>query len=243
MRHTPMRRGALSEQQSERRAEIAAALETHGLSTALARRIAFQLVTKFRDDEVAEPVVWRAAARILTTEVARLRRHLGLAERQIVRLVPKLSARQAEEFFTELSAADRRIARTIFDAALDAARPLVTGRRYLAEYRRVAEQLAPIDPSIARTLANACFTASAPRRTAMAHLRRFANLLTQFDGDATVVRMVAKTACRARDPMRAAEDMIAGYHAVLTGLTARGIELTVARRLAASMRLSPGDER
>ena len=56
------------------------------------------------------------------------------------------------------------IARTILNVALDAAEPLSAGRRYLVEYRRVAEQLHASDPGVARTLANATFMARLPRR-------------------------------------------------------------------------------
>ena len=64
---------------------------------------------------------------------------------------PKLSARDAGTFLDELRAADRRIARTIFNAALQAAEPLETGRRYLSEYQGVAEQLQAVEPRVART--------------------------------------------------------------------------------------------
>src|ERR1051325_10272576 len=149
-----MRRGALSARKSARRAEIAAALQAQTVPAALAQRMAFQLVFKIADDKLGDHAVWRAAGQILRQEVARLRHHLGLGERQIIRVLPKLSARQVEDFLNELTAADRRIARTIFDAAIEAAHPLTTGRRYLSEYKAVAAQLQSIDPSIARTLAN-----------------------------------------------------------------------------------------
>jgi hypothetical protein len=168
-----MRRGALSDDKSRRRADIAAALEAQDVPAPLARRVAFQFVFKFRDGELGDHAVWRAAGQILRQEIARLRHHLGLGERQIVRVLPKMSARQVEDFLDELSAADRRIARTIFDAAIEAAEPVACGRRYLDEYRAVAEQLEALDPTMARTLANACFKAGAPRRKAMEQLKDF----------------------------------------------------------------------
>ena len=113
-----MRRGAISEKKSARRSEIAAALEAQELPAALAQRIAFQFVFKFRDDELGDHAVWRAAGQILRQEMARLQHHLGLGERQIIRVLPKLSGRQVEDLLNELVAADRRIARTIFDAAI-----------------------------------------------------------------------------------------------------------------------------
>jgi len=231
-----MRRGALSERKSERRAEISAALEAQELPAALAQRMAFQFVFKFRDDELGDHAVWRAAGGILRQETARLRHHVGLGDRQIIKVLPKLSARQVEEFLGELTAADRRIARTIFDAAIEAARPVETGRRYLAEYSAVAQQLHAIDPSVARTLANACFKAGAPRRKAMEHFKRFAKLLKKFEDNVAFARLLAKAAFRAPDPFKAAEEIIAGYHAVVAGLTQSGVDPQIARTLAGSSR-------
>src|SRR5204863_1909539 len=137
VRQTAMRRGALPRKKRKRRGDIAAALEAQGLPTALANRMAFQFVFKFSDDELGDHAVWRAVAQILRQEMARLSHHVGLAERQVVCVLPKLSARQIEDFLDELRAADRRIARTIFDAAIEAAHPVAAGRRYLAEDRAV----------------------------------------------------------------------------------------------------------
>jgi hypothetical protein len=231
-----MRRGALPEKKARRRSDIAAALEAQGLPAALARRMAFQFVFKIADDELGDHAVWRAAGQILRQESARLQHHVGLAERQIVCVLPKLSARQVEDFLDELRAADRRIARTIFDAAIEAAHPIAAGRRYLADYRAVEEQLQAIDPSVARTLANACFTAAAPRRKAMEHFKRFAALLKQFDDNVDFARMLAKAAFRAPDPIKAAEDIIDGYHTVIDGLLESGVDPHIARTLASSSR-------
>jgi hypothetical protein len=231
-----MRRGALSEKKSRRRNDIAAALEAQDVPRALARRIAFQLVFKFRDDELGDHAVWRAAGQILRQEVARLRHHLGLVDSQIIRVVPKLSARQVEDFLDELTAADRRIARTIFDAAIEAAHPISTGRRYLAEYQAIARQLVSIDPTIARTLANACFKAGSPRRKAMEHFKEFAKLLARFEDNVEFARTLARTAFRAPDPLKVAEEIIAGYQAVLKGLTGSGVDPQIARTLASTSR-------
>ena len=231
-----MRRGALPRKKRKRRDDIAAAIEAQGLPAALASRVAFQFVFKFRDDELGDHAVWRAVGQILRQEMARLSHHVGLAQRQIVCVLPKLSAREIEDFLDELRAADRRIARTIFDAAIEAAHPIATGRRYLAEYRDVAEKLQAIDPTVARTLANACFTASAPRRKAMEHFKRFAALLKQFDYDAELARRLAKAAFRSADPIKTAEHMIAGYRSAVAGLTESGVEPNIARTLAGSSR-------
>jgi hypothetical protein len=180
VRRTPMRRGAISSTQGRLKQEIAAAIASQGVAAALSERIALQLVFKFDAVELADCTVWSAIGRILREEVGRLRERAGLAERQIAEVLPKLSARDAETFLDELRAADRRIARTIFNAALQSADPLATGRRYLAEYQGVAEQLQAVDPRVARTLANASFTASTPRRKAMEHFNDIAALGAAF---------------------------------------------------------------
>ena len=85
-----MRRGALSVKKRKRRSDIATALEAQGLPAAIASRMAFQFVFKFSDDELGDHSVWRAAGQILRQEMARLSHHLGLAERQIVCVLPKM---------------------------------------------------------------------------------------------------------------------------------------------------------
>lgn len=175
-----MRRGAISKAQGRLRQEIAAAIANEGVAAALSERIGLQLVFKFDAADLADRTIWSALGRILREEGAWLRERVGLAERQIAEVLPKLSARDAETFLDELRAVDRRIARTIFNAALQSAEPLVTGRRYLSEYQGVAEQLQAVDPSVARTLANASFTASTPRRKAMEHFNDIAAVGAAF---------------------------------------------------------------
>jgi hypothetical protein len=177
-----MRRGAISRQQRRLKRDIAAAIKAQRIAAAIAERIAFQLVFKFDASELGDRTVWAAIGQILSREVARLSDHVGLADRQIAEVLPKLSASGVEAFLEELRSTDRRIARTIFNAALQSAQPLVTGRRYLAEYRAVAEQLKRIDPTVARTLANASFTATTPRRKAMEHFKQLAEVSAAFDG-------------------------------------------------------------
>jgi hypothetical protein len=190
-----MRRGAISSAQGRLKQAIAAAIAEQGVAAALSERIALQLVFKFDAADLADRTVWSAIGRILRDEGAWLRERVGLAERQIAEVLPKLSAPDAETFLDELRAADRRIARTIFNAALQSADPLVTGRRYLSEYQGVAAQLQAVGPSVARTLANASFTASAPRRKAMEHFNDIAALGAAFARLAGhgVERQVART--------------------------------------------------
>jgi hypothetical protein len=175
---------------------------------------------------------WRGIGQVLRDEIARLQNHLGMVERQLVVALPKLSAKQIEDFFAELKASDASIARTILNAALDAADPLTTGRRYLAEFHAVVKQLQRLDPGIARTFANATFMAHAPRDKAVAHFERFAHLMMRFRRDVSFVRTVARASFRAPDPIKAAEGFIADYDAVVTQLTSEGVEPSIACSLA-----------
>lgn len=197
MRETPMKRGALSKRARKVRADIAQAVAAEGVPELLAQRIAFQLVVKIDVDELRDPRVWQALGQALCGEIDALKDRIGLAERQIVAVLPKLSAGQIEEFLDELTRADRRIARTVLDAAIDAADPISTGRRYLAEYRLVAKQLHAIEPNIARTLANATFTAGMPLGKAMDHLQKFLTSIAKQKDHPDVARLLARAGFRA----------------------------------------------
>jgi hypothetical protein len=153
-------------------------------------------------------------------------------ERQLVVALPKLSAKQIEDFYAELKTTDASIARTILNAALDAADPLTTGRRYLVEFHAVVKQLQHLDPGIALTFANATFMAHAPRAKAMAHFERFAQLMMRFRGDVSFVRTVARAAFRAPDPAKAAESFVADNDTIVTQLTSEGVEPSIARSRA-----------
>jgi len=164
----------------------------------LARRIAFQLAFKFEGRRLHDPDVWRALGHILRREVFCLRRRAGMGEQRIAAALPKLSAAQIVEFLEELTKADRRIARTILHAAVNAADPLNAGRRYLAEYRLVARQLQAIDPAMARTIAAATFAAGVPLSKAMEHLERFSTLMTRYQETPEMARMIARACYRAK---------------------------------------------
>jgi hypothetical protein len=236
VRQTAMRHGAVSKPQTRLKADIARSLAAQGTSPELARRVAFQLVFKADEADLADPAVWGELGQILQREAAVLKTRLGLSDRQATAALPKLSAGQIEAFLGELQVADRRIARTILNAALQAAEPLSTGRRYLAEYRGVAEQLQAIDPTVARTLANATFNAGAPRKKAMEHFAQFAELVMKFRDDVAFGRMLAKMAFRAADPIKAAETFIREYQSVIAALSSSGVEVHIARTLARSRR-------
>jgi hypothetical protein len=175
-----MRRGALPRLRVHLKDEIAKAIEGQGVSAGLARRFAAQIARKSESGGWGDRAVWMAIGETLRQEVARLRDRTGLSDRQIETVLPKLSARQVEQFIEELAATDRRIARTIFNAALDAADPLTAGRRYLEEYCRVAGQLQTIEPKVARTVANAAFTARAPREKAIDLFSRFSEIVEAY---------------------------------------------------------------
>jgi hypothetical protein len=177
-----MRRGALPRLRTHVKDEIAKAIEAQGIAKALARRFAFQMAVKLGPEEWGDRAVWIATGRLLCEEVVRLSDHVGLSNRQIDTVLPKLSARQVEEFVAELAQTDRTIARTILNAALEAAEPLAAGRRYLDEYLRVAGELEMIEPSVARTVANAAFSARAPREKAIDLFRRFSEMAEAYKG-------------------------------------------------------------
>ena len=238
VRRTPMAHGRLRDAKATLRGTIARTLEDSGVASRLADRIAFQLVFKFGPAAVGDRRSWRALGELLRRDVERLKNHVGLVERQIVVALPKLSAQQIEDLLEELRASDSTIARTILNAALDAADPPTAARRYLARFHTVVHELRNIDPGIARTFANATFMAHAPREKAMAHFKRFADLMARFRDDVEFVRTVARAACRAADPIKAAEGFIAKYDAIAVELTSTGVESTIARSLAAIASLS-----
>lgn len=233
MRRTPMLRGGrISERGRQLREEIASAIEAQGVLARLAKRITFQLTLKFEEDELGNRDTWRAIGEQLRREAEYLEGAVGLVQRQIIVALPKLSADQIEGLLEELRSRDPAIARTVLNVALDAADPLSAGRRYLAEYHRVTEQLKSLAPDIARTLANATFMARVPSSKAMHHFKRFADLLAKFRDDVGFARTLARAACRAPDPTRAAKKFIATYERIVAELTAEGAEPQIARSLA-----------
>jgi hypothetical protein len=197
MRDTPMKRGALSKPARQVRSAMAQSLAAEGVPEPLAQRVAFQLVVKTDLDELRDERLWRELGVVVRGEIEALKERVGLAERQIITVLPKLSALEIEEFMDELTRADRRIARTVLDAAIDAADPVVAGRRYLAEYRLVARQLQAIEPNIARTLANATFTAGMPLGKAMEHLQKFLTSIAKQKDHPDVARLLARAGFRA----------------------------------------------
>ena len=233
LRQTRMLRGGRSNRNKQAlREKIADAIEGRGVLTRLADRVALQVVLKFDVAELGDRTVWANLGEVLRRETEQLRTRAGLVNRQIIVGLPKLSADQIEAFLGELQDADPKIARTILNAALDAADPLPTGRRYLAEFHRVAEQLENLDPRVARTLANATFMARAPTKKSMDHFKQFANLVMKFQDDVDFARTVAREAFRAPNPLKAAQGFIALHDAIVVELSTKGVGTHVAKSLA-----------
>jgi hypothetical protein len=231
MRETPMRRGGRLRFEALAR-DIATEIETQGVPARLANRVARQLLVKFDVSDLGDRATWTAVGRALRDEMDQLRERMGLVERQMIVALPKLSAIQIEAFLNELRKIDADIARTILNAALDAADPLSAGRHYLAEYHRVAQYREALDAGVARTLANATFMAHAPREKSIRHLKKFARLLEVFRNDVECARTVARAACRAPDPIEAARHFVSTYEMIVNDLTSAGVESQIARTVA-----------
>jgi hypothetical protein len=232
VRQTPMRRGGMSSRKRLLQRAVSRAIEERGVPPRLARRVGVQLVLKIDATQIGSRATWSAVGQRLQREAERLRTRVGLPDRQIIVALPKLSADQVERFLEELRAADTGIARTILNAALDAAEPLPARRRFVDNFHRVARQVRKLDPRLARTLATTTFMARAPHRKASKHFRQFANLIVALRGDAHMLRTVARATFRTPDPVRAARQLVAEYRAIVAALLARGVELRVARYLA-----------
>src|SRR5579864_2214786 len=84
LRRTPMSRGSrMTEQTSQLRGEIAAAIEAEDVPARLACRISLQLILKCDLAELRDRSVWSALGQVLEAEIRRLRTGLGLVDRQI----------------------------------------------------------------------------------------------------------------------------------------------------------------
>ena len=233
IRRTPMLRGGrISESKRTIRDRIANTIEGCGVLPQLADRVAFQLVRKIDAVALGTRTAWTALGYQLRRETEELQSVLKLVERQLVVALPKMSADQAKHLYQELQASDPTIARTIFNAALDAAEPVPTARRYVKAFHRVTRELKDLDPSIARTVANATFMAQAPGEKAFEHLRQFAALAARFEGDVEFVRTVARAAFRAPNPVQTAHGFVADYERIVAELTSNGLEREIARSIA-----------
>jgi hypothetical protein len=198
----------------------------------LAARIARQLVIKCDAAHLRRPSTWSALGTLVQRDVERLLAQVGLVERQVIVALPKLSAAQIEGLLGTLRSQDPRIARTVLNTALDAADPVAAAHRYLKQFHAVADRLRRIDPDIARRFANGAFMARAPLQTALDHFDRFAEVIKSIRGNVPFARLAAREACRAPDPVAAATRCIADYTDIVNTLTARGVQIRIARSLA-----------
>ncbi len=226
-----MAHGRLRDAKAALRWNIARTIEDCGVPQRLADRSRFSSYSSLVRRSRRRAYVARLGE-LLRRDVERLKTHVGLVERQIVVALPKLSAQQIEDLLEELRAAIRRSPGRSSTPLLMP--PTRSGRAALPrEFHAVVRELRNIDPGIARTFANATFMAHAPREKAMSHFKRFADLMTRFRDDVEFVRTVARAACRATDPIKAAEGFIAKHDAVVAELTSTGVEPSIARSLAA----------
>jgi hypothetical protein len=226
------RGGTLTPQKQRLSLQIAEAIERQDVVPALAARVARQLVIKCDEPHLQRPPTWSAIGTLLRRDVERLREQVGLVERQVILALPKLSAAQIEDLLATLRSQDPRIGRTVLNTALDAADPVAAAHRYLKQFHVVAERLRRIDPDIARTFANGAFMARAPLEKALDHFDRFAEVIKSIRANVPFARLAAREACRAPDPVAAAKRCIADYTRIVDTLTARGVQIRIARSLA-----------
>jgi hypothetical protein len=226
---------------------ISAALEMEGVLPRLARRVAMQLVVKCEIGSLGERETWRAVGAQLVQETERLRAGLGLVDRQIIVVLPKLAPAAIEALLDSLTRREPSVARTILNAALDASVPREAADRYLEEYRRVVASLSHLEPNLARTMANATFMARRPTQKAKHYLQHFDQLVTEFGKTEAPIRTLAREACRAPGPRAAGRKFIKDRQVVMERLTRRGTDVSVARTIAsiacaAADPIAKGDE-
>jgi hypothetical protein len=238
VRATPMKRPKPPRALEPVLDSLAVTLEKEGVLPRLARRIASQLVAKNDVAALGDRATWRAIGAQLVTEIEQLRGGLGLVDRQVVVALPKLAPAAIEDLLKSLEHREPAVARTILNAALDAAVPREMAERYLTEYRRVVASLSHLEPDLARTMANATFMASRPTQKAKHHLQKFDDLVVAFGETDAPIRTLAREACRSEDPRNAGEKFVADRRRIIARLTAKGSDTTIARTLASIACLS-----
>lgn len=233
LRRTPMNRGGrMGEPKRLLCRHIEEALIEHSVPERLAARMAFQFILKFNARDLGDQRVWSALGWLIHDEVRQLQEGLRLVDRLIRVALPKLSVPDIERLFQDMCQVDAPAGRSLAQAALTAADPVGTGRRYAAAFTRAVDRLKARDPRIARTLAAAVFSSRHPVDNALAYLERFHALVDEFQGDYTFARTVAREAFRASDPVRAAKQFVRDYRAIVKELGSDNLEPTIARSLA-----------
>src|SRR5207247_9263440 len=154
-------------------------MESAGFLPRLSERLALQFVYKFEATDLGDETTWRAIGQIVREETEYVRTRVGLSDKQIIKLLPKISAQGVERLFKELMAANPQVARTMINATVDAADPIIAARKYLQTYTAIVEELRELDPTVARTLANAAFKMRQPSKAARNYLRQFRQLLAK----------------------------------------------------------------
>jgi hypothetical protein len=104
---------------------ITAALEMEGVLPRLARRVTMQLVVKCEIGSLGERETWRALGAQLVQETERLRAGLGLVDRQIIVVLPKLAPAAIEALLDSLTRREPSVARTILSNTLLSRRRLL----------------------------------------------------------------------------------------------------------------------
>jgi hypothetical protein len=219
LRRSPMRRGSMEPHKRPFQVKLANAISDQGVLSRLAERMAFQLLLKFPLGALGDEATWRAIGTELRQDTERLRTGLELTDRQIVTVLPKLSAEQVESLARDLEGSDPQIARTILNAAINAAEPVAASGEFLRDYNTVVQALADFDPKVARTLANAAFKNADPAQSGLVYVQRFRSLFEQFRHNVAFARSVARTACRAANPLQVARDLVSDYNQIVKELT------------------------
>lgn len=150
----------------------------------------------------------------------------------ITTALPKLSADQIEDLFRQLGGIEPRIARTILITALRAAEPRSAAYQFLQQYRTVVAALQGVELRIGRTLAIAAFNTRNPTASALEYLKYYRELVGRFENEVPFGRSVALAAFRSADSVKAAEKFIEDYYAIVSMITAEGVEGEIARTLA-----------
>lgn len=239
IRETPIRRPGRWHPYEELLDRIASTIASEGVLGRAAVAVATQFVVKLDVPSLGDVPTWRAVGRQLVEETNWLREQLAFVDRQIIIVLPKLSPVAVQELHDWLMEQDRRIARTILNAAISASKPRPMAERYLSSYHAVEAVFAQLEPQIASTMANGTFMATDPIAQAKRHLAEYERLLKQYEGTDVPRRTLARHACRAAQSRVAGKRFVEQRRRVIERLVSLDAGATVARTLADVAVLSP----
>ncbi|MFN0135416.1 MAG: hypothetical protein ACKVS9_04775 [Phycisphaerae bacterium] len=211
---------------------MASTLADEGVLARAAVAVATQFVVKLDVPSLGDVKTWRAVGRQLVEEANWLRETMAFVDRQIIIVLPKLAPMAVQELHGWLMEQDRRIARTILNAAISASVPRAMAERYLSSYHAVEAVFARQEPQIASTMANGTFMATDPIAQATRHLAEYERLLKQYEDTDVPRRTLARHACRAERVTIAGKKFVERRRRVIEHLVSLDIEVTVARTLA-----------